>query len=144
MPMVLEHIDGIARRLGRDVLVAMPPPAVHRLGDLDFLLEESEQTAWEEVDTRRKAIAFLEMEGIAWTPCFGLEVPGLIFRPYLGEIFIDVANDPTDVKYGKVCAFFEHPGGTPRHEDFRLFLVPLDLAVATGERAKVASDGWDI
>lgn len=143
MPMVLEHIDEIARRVGRDVLMAMPPAAVYKRVMLDSLPESSEQADWETLDTRRKAIAFLEREGIGWTAYFGLEVPGLICRPYLGEIFIDIANEAADKNYWKVCAFFEYPDGSPRRTDFQLFLVPLDMASTTGARAKAARETLD-
>src|SRR6266508_3024424 len=117
MPELIEHIDSMARRLGRDVLFAAfehdpiaPPPR------------------WETSKVRKRLIAFLDEEGVHWEECAGLARENLV-EYYVGQIFIDVPTALDDAQYRKVCGFCEFPDGTPRHSDFRLYLLPLTTAM---------------
>lgn len=52
----------------------------------------------------------------------------LYIRSNVGEIFIDVAFDEADGRYGKLQAFLEYPDCTSHFDDVRFYVVPLELA----------------
>jgi len=125
MPMIIEQIDEIARRFGRDVLFAdvagKARGAIFSDHIFDFRVEDMKH--------RSAAIAFLEAEGIGWKHCDGFSSrSGYLSFPYYGSIFIDVPNDPADAGYRKVCGFFEDAEGEPLFSGYHLFLFPLEMA----------------
>lgn len=128
MPQILECIDAIARRIDRDVLFADIPEAI--VGDLFEVDHRNyDPQYYKKCKTRADAIAFLDASGIAWKPCFRFfSTSGFISAPYTGTIFIDVPNDAADQAYRAVCDYFEHEDGSPRFEDFHLFVLPLTIA----------------
>lgn len=126
MPMVIECIDQIARRLGRDILFADIPEALRQ--NVLSCMDENVAFDPETLETRQKAIAFLNAEGIDWTPCYSFSsTSGWLSCPYYGTIFIDVPNMPDDKNYKKVCGFFETADGEPLYDDYQLFLFSYAL-----------------
>lgn len=65
MPFVLEHIDAIARKLGRGVLFVDFPACHH-----DIFMR-SERVDYEKYKPRKTIIRWLDKNGIGWRPCAG-------------------------------------------------------------------------
>lgn len=101
MPVLIKHIDAIARKKQRDLLF------------LEFAQVERPARRWQELDTRRRIIAGLDAMGIGWTLC-GAIASGYVTRPYAGQIYIDVAHDPQEVTYQALQRFLEYPDGALR------------------------------
>lgn len=129
MPMLVECIDEISRRLGRDILFADLPDI---LKDSALRTAKGRPISVGEIENRRAAIEFLNQTGISWTQCYSVfSASGWISPPDFGSIFIDIPNDPADSRCRAVCNFFEDTDGRPRFEDYQLFLLPLQLALDT-------------
>ncbi|MCA8067407.1 hypothetical protein [Burkholderia sp. AU38729] len=121
MPMLIQHIDAIARAMKRDVVFATFPAC--------GLSPEGETNDWENYEPREELIAWLDENGISWMPCaFFADERTLIF-PYDGRIYIDVPYDLLDRSYQKVSAHLENPDGTPRIVGVRFWYVPIDMAM---------------
>lgn len=117
MPVLLEHIDAIARKLGRDVLY------------LEFKRAKPPNREDHKVlESRKHILDWLVGEGIGWRECapFASETT---MRSYAGEVFLDVPFDRRNPLYRKVQAFLEYPDGTMRFSDVGFYIVPLELAV---------------
>jgi len=129
MPRILEHIDEIARRLQRDVLLAGADRGT--FGPFFSCSNKKKRILQEEYN---KISESLQEFVIDYYDCFGLEVGGLLSRPWVYEMFIDIPNDVNNENYRKVCSLFEHEDETPKFKLYRLFIVPYEIAVSNGER----------
>jgi len=129
MPRILEHIDEIARRLQRDVLLAGADS-----GTFDPFFSYSNKKKKILREEYEEVVESLKLFGIHYADCFGLQDNNLLTRPWVYEMFIDVPNDPSNENYKKVCSLFEHEDGTPKFKLYRLFIVPYEIAVSNGER----------
>lgn len=117
MPALLEHIDAIARKLGRDVLY------------LDFTdAKPSPCGDYRNHEHRKHILHWLDGEGIAWREC-GPFASESVMRAYAGGVFIDVPFDLNDARYRKVQSFLEHPDGTMRFSDVGFYIMSLELAM---------------
>ncbi len=117
MPVLLEHIVAIARKLRRDVLYleflrAKPP---HREDHKTF-------------ESRKLILDWLDGEGIGWRECAPIASETMM-RSYAGEVYLDVPFDRRNALYRKVQAFLEHPDGTMKFSDVGFYIVPLELAM---------------
>lgn len=121
MPQLIEHIDAIARRLGRDVLFVSFPAC-------DPFQFDSKTADWETHAPRRQVVEWLDTNGIAWQPCARIADENAMVG-YSGDIHIDVPSDPDDPVYQKLSAFLEKPDGTPAIEGVIFYLLPLDVAM---------------
>lgn len=104
MPMLIEHIDAIARQKKRDVLFVQ----FHRYDDTMKRVQEND---WETI--RQGIIDWLEANGYAWQPCGHVASIGLTMS-YQGQIYIDVPFDQNLPEYQKLASFLENPEGTMR------------------------------
>jgi hypothetical protein len=125
MPMLIEHIDAIARKKQRDVLNIEFHPVNWGM--------DCEDDSWRAYDynqdTRRATvIAWLDGHNILWQKC-GPVASETGFRSYLGEIYVDVPFDVNDPQYQLVCNYLENPDGTMRDENVRWYYLPLDHAM---------------
>jgi hypothetical protein len=104
MPMIIQHIDAIARQKKRDVLFVL----FHRHTDEDDLGQPERREA-----LRQSVIEWLEANGYVWQPC-GHVADTSLMMSYQGQIYIDVPYDETLPEYRKLATFLEYPDGTTR------------------------------
>jgi len=127
MPMLVEHIDAIARRKQRDVLyVKFHPPVSANKDDPEIF--EPHDLDWETLPIRRQIIDWLNAQGIDWKPC-GHFANTCLMMGYRGQLYIDLPYDKSLPAYQALEAFLELPDGSMRYPEVTFFLVPLDKAM---------------
>lgn len=120
MPVILETIDAIARRLGRDVIF------------LD-IVERQDRPSRDRPEVA-EATAWLDAQGIGWSPCFGF-LPGLVIvEGGSRAIHIDAPFEPGSPLLRKLEDRFETPDGLPRHPDLVLSLLRLETAMVNADQ----------
>ena len=125
MPMLIEHIDAIARQKQRGVLY------------LEFHLGtfgDHDDRSWLDYnycqDARRtEVIKWFDENGIAWQMCGHFANECIICCPHLGQIYIDVPYDENDPQYQLVRDYIEFPDETMRYENVRWYYLPLEVAM---------------
>lgn len=123
MPMLIEHLDAIARKKGRDVLF------------LDFPQKETEDifdlfnVDWDSVPIRQQVIAWLNQNQIEWRICGYVADENSMVSGYLGRIYIDVPFDTTDPVYQKLSDYLETPSGEMKFEGVKFCYLPLEMAM---------------
>lgn len=123
MPLLIEHIDAIARQKQRDVLYVEFHPQTEDLEEFD-----TEHYVWE-LDSRRQAfLSWLDQQAIAWRYCAPI-ASECGFESYQGQIYIDLAMDDNDPLYCGLRDYLEHPDGLMRDENLRFFYLPLAMAM---------------
>lgn len=123
MPMLIEHIDAIARKKKRGVLFLCFNPEYQGINDNSWLDYDFKK------DVRRKnVLKWFDKHGIAWQMC-GQFASETSFCSYLGEIYIDVPYDENDQQYQMVRDYLENPDGTMRDKNVRFYYVPLEAAM---------------
>jgi len=128
MPMLIEHIDAIARAKGRDV-VYVTFPACDQCTVLDDHDDPNESEDYGNYAPRQALISWLDENGIGWSPCAFFANESVLIWPYDGRIYIDVPFDLLNEHYQKVAAHLENPDGTPRIEGVLFWYVPLEMAM---------------
>jgi len=125
MPMLIEHIDAIARKKQRGVLfIAFHPDENSDDDGCDSWLDYNYKK-----DRRRKGVLkWFKDHGIHFQECGHIASESCML-PYLGNIYIDVPFDESDSKYQLVCEYLENPDGTPRDERVRFYYLPLEIAM---------------
>lgn len=119
MPAKIEHIDAIARKTGRDALY------------LEFHPQPFAQ--WrvyqhEDDPVRTALLAWLDAQGVAWTPCGPFADP-CVMAPYLGQVYLDVPYDEALPAYCRLRDYLEHPDSSMRHAGVRFNVMPFDYAM---------------
>jgi len=123
MPLLIDHIDAIARSKGRDVLfLTFKDEEADPFGDSDY----------EEHAGRIEIIQWLDENGFAWKECGGIANVNAILA-YAGQIYIDVPYDKTLPEYRKLEAFLENPDGTVRFDKVQFCYLPLEVAMKNVE-----------
>ena len=122
MPMLIEHIDVIARKKQRDVLYVTFHP--ESWGNY-----ESDDISWRSYDyrkdkRRKKVISWFDKHNVSWQLC-GPVASEYGFRSYLGEIYVDVPFDKNDHQYQIVRDYLEYADGSMRDENVRFYCLPL-------------------
>lgn len=123
MPMLIEHLDAIARKKGRDVLF------------LDFPQKESEgifdlfDVDWDNVPIRQQVIAWLNQNQIEWQMCGHVADENSMVGGYHGRIYIDVPFDTADPVYQKLSGYLETPEGEMKLEGVKFCYLPLEMAM---------------
>ena len=127
MPMLIEHIDAIARQKQRDVLyVAFHPPA-SGMHDAEKVVG-SDDVDWKTLPIRQQIIDWLDAQGIGWKPCGHLANVCLMMG-YRGRIYIDLPCDAILPAYQKLEAFLEFPVGTMRYPEATFYCCTLEHAM---------------
>ena len=122
MPLLIEHIDAIARQKGRDVLYVVFPECYP-----DMTKERVEPN---QCKARQRFIAWLDQAGIAWYPCgHPVRDDDPLFLGYLGHIYIDLPFDTSNVEYQKLADFLETPDGKMKIEGAEFRYWPLEVAM---------------
>ena len=121
MPMIIEHIDAIARKKKRDVLLLEFTKAQHKT-------RTEVSTHYEDIESRKMIIEWFDANAVPWTMC------GEIAREngwtsYEGQIYIDVPYDLINPTYQDVQEFLEWPDGTCRFDDVKFWILSLEMAM---------------
>lgn len=123
MPMLIEHLDAIAREKGRDILF------------LDFPQEggndpfDSFFVDWDSVPIRQQVIAWLDQNQIGWRMCGGFADENSMVSGYYGRIYIDVPFDTNDPVYQKLSNYLETPEGEMKLAGVKFCYLPLEMAM---------------
>lgn len=119
MPQLVEHIDAIARREGRDVL---------------YLTFHEDQTGasvaehWKDNLSRQAVIDWLMRNGYTWRACGEMASENTI-RGYRGSIYIATPFNWEEPAYLALERYLEHEDGTPRLPKMRFWVLTLNLAM---------------
>jgi hypothetical protein len=127
MPVRIETIDAIARRLCRDVIF------------LD--IRSSQDRPVRDRAEISEAIDWLDAEGIGWTVCLGFAPGMLLIEGGPRAIYIEVPFEPGSGTLAKLEARFETLNGQPRHPDLILALLPHGDALINVEQDALGF--WD-
>ena len=127
MPLLIEHIDAIARKKQRDVLFV-------RFNDPDTKRNDSAGAApssvnWRVLPIRQTLIEWLDANQIEWDLC-GSIANVKSMAGYRGQIYIDLPVDPSSLKYQRLVEFLEYPDGTFRFAEAELCCLRLETAMA--------------
>jgi len=109
MPMLVEHIDAIARKKQRDVLYLT---FHHRKQD----------------PMRDTVCKWLTEHHIEWQPC-GHFADESSMCSYRGQIYLDVPYDDNNSSYVLVRDYLENPDGTMRFETVGFWYLTLEKAM---------------
>jgi hypothetical protein len=125
MPLLIEHIDAIARQKQRDVLfLRFSDPAGQALDD-DGLFSSFD---WETSAGRQAVIKWLDENQVAWHPCGDFAATNSMCS-YAGQLYIDVPFDEADPIYQKVLAYLENPDGSMRLPGVLFYALQLHIAM---------------
>lgn len=131
MPMLIQHIDAIARQKQRDVLFVWFHHANQTCDEGEHPGME-EDFDWEDSPVRRQVIAWLDAHHIAWEPCGGVANTNCMMS-YMGQIYIDLPFDQAVPKYRELEAFLENPDGSMRLPGAEFCYWPLERAMENAE-----------
>lgn len=120
MPMLIEHIDAIARKKQRTVLCITFHPAT--------VYEDWGSYNFERDPNRKRVILWLKKQKIGWRECGGVASENCMCS-YLGQIYIDVPFDEKNQQYQLVRDYLENPDGTMRNEQVVFCYLPLEHAM---------------
>ena len=123
MPMLIEHIDAIARQKGRDVLFLDFPT---ELGEDIF---DAFDVDWKNIPIRQQIITWLEQNKIGWSHCGYFADENSMGGGYQGRVYIDVPFDPKDPVYQKLSDYLETPEGEMKLAGVKFCYLPLEIAM---------------
>lgn len=127
MPMLIEHIDAIARQKKRDVLyVVFHLPASGTADDDE--LERRSGIDWQTLPIRQQLIDWLDARNIGWQPC-GPFANVCVMMGYCGQIYIDLPWDESLPDYLALQALLELPDGSMRYPEATFYCCTLDKAM---------------
>ena len=130
MPVLIEHIDEIARKKRRDVLFVRFNDPETQISGWPTLTRS--RVHWRELPIRQSLIAWLDSNQIDWDLCGPIAnvngMPG-----YGGQIYIDVPFDPNLPECQSVLNFLEFPDGTFRFPEAELCCLRLETAMLNAE-----------
>ena len=127
MPMLIEHIDAIARQKQRDVLF-LEFNSPHSKERLDETVLEGQRCDWHSLLSRLKIISWLDEQNVTWKPCGDFANIDTV-TSYRGQIYIDIPFEPSSAVYKALEAFLEFPDGKSRFDDVTFFYLPLAKAM---------------
>ena len=124
MPMLIEHIDAIARKKQRDVLFLEFHPE-----DYFSIFSKKKVKYNYQVDkVRKKVIKNLDTLGVPWQPCGHIASTSMMCS-YAGQIYLDVPYDESLPLYCALQDYLETPDGAVRLPTVRFFCLPLEMAM---------------
>lgn len=130
MPSLIEHIDAICRRKGRDVLYIVfssDAPDERYDEEIDFGLPLT-CSDWRNLSIRRQIIDWLDQQQIEWQRCGHFANEGLMLS-YQGQIYVDVPFDTENPTYRRLRDYLETPEGTMRFPNATFCYLQLDSAM---------------
>jgi hypothetical protein len=125
MPLLIKHIDQIARQKQRDVLY------------LEFAPKPSEEDMWGDNNgrysferdlVRKQVLDDLTNMGVSWVFCDGFASENYM-ASYRGQVYLDVPFDKGLPLYQKLEAYLEYPDGTMRFETVQFYALSLQHAM---------------
>ncbi len=128
MPMLIEHIDAIARQKQRDVLYLVFHPEVSSETDENELVWRSDEVDWKTLPIRQQIIDWLDAQGIAWKCCGHFANKNLMMG-YRGQLYIDLPYYKSLPAYQALEAFLETPDGSMRFPEVTFFCLTLNKAM---------------
>ena len=147
MPILLEHIDAIARQKQRGVLyvefhpLALDPDAGKDMSERDIMAWKTmPDSAWQSLPIRQQLISWLDDQGIGWKRCGHYAQLGLMMG-HRGQIYIDLPFDTTLPAFQALQAFLENPDGTMRYP--KVFFIYCSLENAMDNAAHDAPGFWE-
>lgn len=114
MPLLLQHIDAIAREKNRDVLF------VH--------FEKYDHEHPEKNTARNEVLDWLDLHNIEYFPCMGLEGEAVL-NSYSGDIYVDVPFDAQNPAFRTLSEFLEDEQGNMKIDGVLFFSLALELAL---------------
>jgi hypothetical protein len=123
MPMIIDHIDAIARKLQRDVLCVTFTPQ-----NSEDDLSNRNRYNWKEDKLRQTICNWLTEQNISWKPCQHFANEDFMSR-YQGQIYLDVPYDETDPLYILVRDYLENPDGSMRYRTVGFWHLLLEQAM---------------
>ena len=135
MPLLLEHIDAIARQIQRGVLylefhpLALAPEAGESLSAQDvWAWKTMPDSAWQTLPIPQQIIDWLDAQGIGRQRCGHFADVGSMMG-YRGQPYIDLPYDKSCPAFQKLAAFLENPDGTMRYPEVFFIYCSLDKAM---------------
>ena len=121
MPMLIEYLDAIARKKGRDILF------------LDFPQEKGTDSLsfedWDRVPVRQQIITWLDQNQIEWCICGRIANENMMGGGYQGRIYVDVPIDINNPAYQKLSDYLETSDGDMKFEGAKFCYLPLAVAM---------------
>ena len=138
MPMLVQHIDKIARDKKRDVLSLVfhlfeAEGEISEESEVGLDLETLDLEAllyfdYEACKPRQEVMKWLTANGIQFCPCLGAaDEQGM--QSYAGQLYIDVPFDENDPVYQKLRDYLENPDGTMKISGITFCYYPLEMAM---------------
>ena len=124
MPMLIEHIDAIARKQQRDVLYL----TFHLKNANANGFQERKGYDYNDDPVRNKICGWLTEHNMRWQPC-GHIASETMMMSYRGQIYLDVPFDDNDPTYLKVRDYLEHPDGTMGFPTVSFWYLTLEKAL---------------
>lgn len=124
MPMLIEHIDAIARQKQRDVLYVGFHPDADEVNADDW----GSEIDWKNSSVRQSLCQWLTEQGIAWQICAGV-ADECSMVGYQGQLYIDVPFDEANAQYQQVREYLENPDGSMRYPTATFYYLPLAMAM---------------
>lgn len=133
MPQLIQHIDAIARRTQRDVLLVQFHDGSKK-SMLDYALNP----------VRQFILDWFDANGIPYEECGDFADENSLDR-YRGQIYIDVPYDNADQEFQKVCTFLENPANNELFKGARFCFLTLAQAMKNSHHDEPGFwDRWDI
>ena len=123
MPMLIEHIDAIARKNGRDVLFL--DFSQKKIDDEIDLFVDAD---WDNLPVRLQVIAWLDQNQIEWRECGHFANENMMCG-YRGRIYIDVPFDTANPVFQKLSGYLETPEGDMKIPGVVFCYLPLNVAM---------------
>jgi len=115
MPLLIEHIDDIARRLNRDVLLIGP----------DRMTDSHHSLNWKDSVDRSGLLTWLDEQNINWEPCGWLSSQS-VMEGYRGDIYLDFPYSAADTRYLHLKAFVqEQEDGSTKWAGVKIYLFSI-------------------
>lgn len=124
MPLLIEHIDAIARQKQRDVLYV----AFRSSQPVDDDWDSDADYDWKSDPVRQSVCEWLTEHQIAWQYCAEIADENYM-GPYRGSIYLDVPFDEDDALYQQVRNYLENPDGSMRFPTATFYYLPLEKAM---------------
>lgn len=124
MPLLIDHMDAVARRLSHDLLFFGPPPARS--------FEDDVGSDWLESAAAAALREWLDTVGIAHGVCGPMSNSGWI-EGGLRYLYVDLPYDSGNAEYQRLCAFVQdHDDGLTRWPEIRFCVLTLENAMKAG------------
>ena len=128
MPLLIKHIDKIAREKNRTVLFVSFEPLITETGTLLWDAPNLSYSDYENDTNRKELISWLNENGIAWESCAHVASENG-FISYNGNIYVDVPWDDIDPQFVKFQSKLETADGTPRNPQVKIWACDLEQAM---------------